>query len=81
MEFKGSQEQLAARILAAGITGHWNDEGVFHEFVADDGAVLNWWPKTSTVTIEGKPDSRPALEALFSGDSATGSDGRPALKA
>ena len=71
MEFKGSREQLAARIEAAGITGHWNDEGTFHEFVADNGAVLNWWPQTSAVTIAGKPESRPVLEALFGGDSAT----------
>ena len=71
MEFKGSREQLAARIEAAGITGHWNDEGVFHEFVANNGAVLNWWPGTSAVTITGKPVSRPALEALFGDDSDT----------
>ncbi|MGE4607522.1 MAG: hypothetical protein AAEJ52_12345 [Myxococcota bacterium] len=71
MEFKGSREQLAARIEAAGITGHWNDEGAFHEFVANDGAVLNWWPGTSAVTIAGKPESRPVLEALFGGDNAT----------
>ena len=71
MEFKGSQEQLAAQIEAAGITGHWNDEGTFHEFVADNGAVLNWWPETSAISILGKPASRPALEALFGGDNAT----------
>lgn len=68
MEFKGSLDQLAARIEAAGITGHWNDEGAFHEFVADDGALLNWWPETSTITIEGRPESRPGLEALFGDD-------------
>jgi len=71
MEFKGSREQLAARIEAAGITGHWNDEGAFHEFVANNGAVLNWWPATSAVTITGKPVGRPPLEALFGDESAT----------
>ena len=71
MEFKGSLEQLMAKVEAAGITGHWNYEDVFQEFVADDGAVLNWWPETSVVTIEGKPESRPKLKALFGGGSAT----------
>jgi len=70
MEFEGSREELAARIEAAGISGHWNDEGAFHEFVADDGASLNWWPETSVVTIVGKPGSRLRLESLFEGDSA-----------
>lgn len=65
MEFKGSLEELAALIEAAGVAGHWNDEGVFHEFVADDGALLNWWPATSVVSIEGKPESRGRLEAVL----------------
>lgn len=74
MEFKGSLEQLIARVETAGIDGHWNDEGVFHEFVGDNGVILNWWPETSALTIEGKPESRPALEALFDGEAGTSSD-------
>ncbi len=74
MEFKGSLEQLTARIESAGIAGHWNDEGAFHEFVGDDGALLNWWPETSAVTIEGKPESRRALKALFGGEPADSSN-------
>lgn len=71
MEFTGSLEELAARVEAAGITGHWNDEGVFHEFVGDDGAVLNWWPETSAVTVEGKPEARIGLVALFEDSDST----------
>ena len=64
MEFKGSLEELAALIDAAGVAGHWNDEGVFHEFVADDGALLNWWPTTSVVSIEGNAVARRIAAAV-----------------
>lgn len=65
MEFKGSFEELAALVAEAGIRGHWNHEGVFHEFLGDAGAILNWWPESSKLTIGGTPSSRPPLEALF----------------
>lgn len=71
MEFNGSFEELVALINAAGISGHWNNEGAFHEFLGDAGAILNWWPANSRITIGGNPESRLPLEALFEGSGET----------
>jgi hypothetical protein len=65
MEFQGSIQELQAMVEEMGISGHWNDEGVFHMFRADDGAVLNWWPKTHVLSFQGRPDKRQHLLELF----------------
>jgi hypothetical protein len=58
MEFKGSIQDLRAIVDEMEITGHWNDEGVLYVFWADDGAVLNWWPKTQVLSFQGRPERR-----------------------
>lgn len=42
--------------------------------MADAGALLDGRPDTLAVTLAGKPESSPRLEALFGDDGATGSD-------
>ncbi len=65
MEFKGSIEELQAIVKELGLTGHWHDEGLFYLFHSDDGAILNWWTKTSVVSFQGIPDKKKRFKALF----------------
>ena len=67
-KFKGAIAVLESRLEAAGIAGTWSHEGKGkHSFRSDDGGILNWWPSTGTIQIQGKEDARAALEAAISG--------------
>ncbi len=67
-KFKGSIDDLKARLEAASISGKWSGEGQSKpSFRSDDGGILNWWPNTGTVQLQGKEEAKAAIEAAISG--------------
>lgn len=66
-KFKGSLDELKAVIEAAGIEGEWKAEaGSKYSFRSQDDGVLNWWPGTGTVQLQGQNAGKAALEAALS---------------
>lgn len=53
--------------IMQGIQGQWSEpqKGQF-TFKTYDGGVLNWWPSTGTIQIQGKPSGRILLENILS---------------
>jgi predicted nucleotide-binding protein len=66
--FKGTQEELIARLQAAGIGGEWFDDGQGKvTFRGEDGGILNWWPKKKTLQLQGQAQARAALTQAVTG--------------
>lgn len=67
-KFKGSFEELHTLIEAAGVKGAWQEEGGAKRcFRSQDGGVLNWWPSTGTLQLQGQADAKQALEGALAG--------------
>jgi len=67
-KFKGSINELKARVEAAGITGEWSDEGQGkHAFRTSYGALVNFWPRTGTIQFQGKESARAKMHAALLG--------------
>jgi hypothetical protein len=48
------------------IGGEWRDLGNQKQYMANTGAILNWWQSTKTVYFQGKPPAAKAeLEAAI----------------
>lgn len=56
LKFKSEYEDLQALVASTGIPGHWRClvNGHF-QFSSNDGAYLNWWATTGTITLQGTP--------------------------
>ena len=66
--FKGELAQLQEAISAAGVEGTWKEEeGGKTCFRSRDGGVLNWWPGTGTMQVQGQAEAKAALEAALPG--------------
>ena len=63
--FEGTLEELKAVVAASGISGHWLDEGAFHEFHSDEGPALNFWPDKKILMLQGSPAAKRRFEELF----------------
>jgi predicted nucleotide-binding protein len=65
-KFNGSLEELKSIVENAGLKGTWNVEaGGKHSFRSQDRGVLNWWPGTGTVQLQGQNDAKAKLEAAL----------------
>ena len=54
--FRGDFEDLHRLVANAGTAGYWRELPNGHiQFRSVGGAVLNWWPTTGTITVQGKP--------------------------
>lgn len=62
MKFRGSYQDLQDKILLTGLYGEWRDIGNQKQFRTDEGAVVNWWQTTGTITVQGKPSATSALK-------------------
>lgn len=79
LRFTGSPDELKTLIESAQITGAWTEESNKLSFRSDDGAVLNWWPSTGTVQIQGKSnEAKAALAALIANPVPTTATPAPA---
>ena len=71
-KFKGDFEDLHKLVVQTGTPGFWRElpNGQI-QFRSVCGAVLNWWPTTGTITVQGKPvavdELKFALAALVIG--------------
>src|ERR1019366_4456894 len=51
----GYYEGLQNLLAFTGIGGVWRDFGNQKQYVANTGAILNWWQSTKTVYFQGGP--------------------------
>ena len=65
-KFYGSYEGLQNLLALTGIGGVWRDFGNQKQYVANTGAILNWWRSTKTVHFQGGPPAaKVELEVAF----------------
>jgi hypothetical protein len=65
-KYYGSYDGLQNLLALTGIGGEWRDLGNQQQYVANTGAILNWWRSTKTVNFQGKPPAAmKELEAAF----------------
>jgi predicted nucleotide-binding protein len=76
-KFKGPFEELQARVAATGCAGSWGDIANGKQFHADNGAILNWFPKTGTLQVQGSKVEREQLQAALAATPATTTPGPP----
>jgi hypothetical protein len=63
-KFLGPLEDLQAIVTATRIPGYWSELLSGHyQFRTLDGAVLNWWCSTGTVSFQGTPGAAKKLQA------------------
>jgi hypothetical protein len=66
IKFYGSYEGLQNLLAFTGIGGVWRDFVNQKQYVANTGAILNWWQSTKTVYFQGGPPAaKKDLEAAF----------------
>src|SRR5258706_13708916 len=70
-KYRGTIEELKGLIERAGIRGDWDDDGHGkHSFRSKEAGVLNWWPTTGTLNVQGPTDAKARLEAALAAPSA-----------
>lgn len=65
-KFLGSLGQLKELVKENGFAGSWRFQrlctcGIKHMFKGKDGAVLNFWESSNTVTFQGTPQASQSL--------------------
>jgi hypothetical protein len=65
LKFIGDYERLKKCVSRTGVAGHWRKIDNQIQYRADDGAVLNWWKSTGTVTFQGPKLATAKLEEQF----------------
>ncbi|OPX99210.1 MAG: putative nucleotide-binding protein containing TIR-like domain protein [Syntrophorhabdus sp. PtaU1.Bin002] len=65
-KFSGTIDELKCLIETVGLKGKWSGDGSDkHVFKSDNSGILNWWPSTGTVQLQGQDDAKQQLEAAF----------------
>jgi hypothetical protein len=64
-KFYGSFADLQKFIAQAPCIGSWRNLGNHKQFVASNGAILNWWQSTATITFHGDPDEALVFSEWF----------------
>ena len=65
-KFRGELAKLKACVAGLDYQGEWSEESEKWVFRSADGAVLNWWPSTGTVNIQGPASARIKFEHALS---------------
>ena len=63
-KFRGEFGELETLVAELGYKGEWKDDNDKKVFRSDDKAVLNWWPSTGTLQIQGPTTPRKQLEEV-----------------
>jgi hypothetical protein len=65
--FHGDLEELKALVTSTGIAGTWQTGTTdgHHQYRTKDGAQLNWWETTGTVSYTGKAAPKTRLETTM----------------
>lgn len=54
MKFRGPFESLKDIMGSSGVQGEWvGQDPQKRQFKTTDGAILNWWPRTGTISFQG----------------------------
>ena len=61
-KFRGGFGELETLVSGLGYKGEWADDNGKKVFRSEDNAVLNWWPSTGTLQIQGPATPRKQLE-------------------
>ncbi len=79
--FKGSFDELQARMTATGHEGSWSEIANGKQFRAANGARVNWFPTTGTLQFQGPEAEREELKSDFEASSVprTGTASIPAV--
>jgi hypothetical protein len=66
-KFLGTILELKAVVTTLNDThGYWIDERNWHQYRASNGAILNWWHTTKTLSFQGPSSAADDLERAFS---------------
>ena len=71
-KFQGSYADLRACLARTGVGGKWHDLVNQKQFRADNGAILNWWESTGSISFQGPPLAAQHLEVTFSREQKRG---------
>jgi hypothetical protein len=66
LKFTGTYKELRHEVKHIGVYGTWRDLGNHKQFVANTGALLNWWQTTGTITFQGPGLAAAKFEAKLS---------------
>lgn len=61
-KFRGEFGELETLVSGLGYKGQWSNDNGKKVFRSEDNAVLNWWPSTGTLQIQGPANQRKQLE-------------------
>jgi hypothetical protein len=66
LTFWGNFKKLDKCMLRTDVTGQWREiENNQTQYCTDDGAFLNWWESSGTITFQGQKLAKEKLEKLF----------------
>jgi hypothetical protein len=65
MKFHGNYKNLQGVMALTGIAGEWREGENHHQYRATNGAVLNWWKSTGTITFQGPESATNDLKDAF----------------
>ncbi len=66
LKFLGSDANLRKCVSRTGVAGLWREiKGHQIQYRTDDGALLNWWESTGTVTFQGRRQAIRKLRGPF----------------
>ncbi|MFJ5429435.1 TIR domain-containing protein [Pectobacterium actinidiae] len=72
IEFHDGADALKSLVISHSIEGQWTEDANGRlSFRSQRGGVLNYWPRTGTVQLQGKADPKAELEAIFLAASTT----------
>jgi predicted nucleotide-binding protein len=78
-KYRGKLDELKALLEAAAIKGTWKDDDRGkHAFRTEDGVLLNWWPSTGTLNLQGTVEGKDRVENAVFGAQLRDSSGGPA---
>ena len=64
--FLGNLKKLKKCVSKTGISGEWREiKNHQVQFRTDDGAILNWWESTGTITFQGRKLAIEKLKTPF----------------
>lgn len=84
MKHSGTLDDLSTKIKGCGFTPEpARNNGAGYQIRTSEGAIINWFPSTGTLQIQGKPDPKKKLEDAWAwyeghGSMATPADGQEA---
>ncbi len=64
-KFRGELSALQTCVHNLGYIGEWKVDNGKQLFRSEDGAVLNWWPSTGTIQVQGPREVRNKLQAVI----------------